>query len=528
MALLRGSNTRGLAWNPARWRPAWGWARLVGAGTDRLTAAHLLVLGLIVLAPVGVLSAARGFDGLYGQDAFAYFDYAVGPLRGAVLAGQFVPPPAFFWPPGYPVLVALVALATGPQAVAGQLVSLLMGACVPVATAQIARELWPNSGRRALLAGGLCGACGQLWQSSAVVMSDTTGLALATLGVWAVLRYERRPGATWLILAAALLGWATITRWIYGLVALVAAAYAVWVLTRVAPRRVVTHGAPAALVGALVLAWVLVPAMTQTPSGPFLGTLETYGSETWSLANLVQREFLTTGHGYVRYSLPNGVYYAAAPLHPYMLTPLLGLLAMPGLLVLVRQHAWRPGALLIGWAVAMYLFHAGSTWQNLRYVLAYLPPLAILAGVGADALLDYARRPVGVWLLGGLCWAAAGGLILTNQFVDRKQADLAMVRWVDAQLPPQAELVTFGPTLTFRHYSHRSTLELFELSPGDLPALVADGRAQYLLLDVANVEQQWVGRAPAEDYQWLRDGPGLMPLGTAPGERLTLFRVGRT
>jgi hypothetical protein len=172
----------------------------------------------------------------------------------------------------------------------------------------------------------------------------------------------------------------------------------------------------------------------------------------------------------------------------------------------------------------MYLFHAGSTWQNLRYVLAYLPPVAILAALGADALLASAKRPTSVWVVAGVCWAAAGGVILTSQFIDRKRADLAMVRWVDAQLPPEAELLTFGPTLMFRHYSQRQTLELFELSPADLAQ--TDGRARYLLLDVPNVEEQWVGRAPAEDYHWLRDGPGLTPLGTPPGERLTLFRIG--
>jgi 4-amino-4-deoxy-L-arabinose transferase-like glycosyltransferase len=394
----------------------------------------------------------------------------------------------------------------------------------------MARELWPNNARRSLLAGGLCGVCGQLWQSSAVVMSDTTGLALATLGIWAALVYTRGGKSAWLVLAAALLGWATITRWIYGLVALVGAVYVIAVLARSAPRRLVAHAAPAALVGALILAWVLVPAVTQTPRGPFLGTLETYGSETWSLANLVQREFLTTGHGFVRYSLPNGVYYAAAPLHPFLLTPLLGLLAVPGLLVLLRQRAWRPVALLLGWAAAMYLFHAGSTWQNLRYVLAYLPPLALLAGVGADVLLNRWTRAAGVWLVAGVMWAAAGGLLLTNQFIERKNADLAMVAWVDAQLPPGAVLITFGPTLMFRQYSQRQTLELFELSPADLAQ--TDGRPRYLLLDVANVEAQWVGRAPAEDYQWLRDGPGLTPLGTPPragaAESLTLFRIGGT
>lgn len=504
-----------------------GW-RGTGRAERRAGRSLLAVPGLLVVVPVAVLVAARRFDGLYGQDAYAYFDYAVGPLREALLRAQVVPP-AFFWPPGYPALVALVSLLLGPTTLAAALVSLMLGAAVPIATALLAGELWPGRRRLMLLAGGLTAVSGQLWQSSAVIMSDTTGLALATVGVWASVAYGRRGTARWLLLAAAALGWATITRWIYGLVALVCVVYVLPWLLRGGPRRLVAHALPAFLLGLGLLAWVGGPVLA-TPAGqtpPFIGTLETYGADTWSAANLLHREFHTSGHGFVRYSLPNGIYYAAAPLHPYMLTPLLGLLALPGIVVLVNHRSWRALSLLVGWAAAMYLFHAGSTWQNLRYVLAYLPPLAVLAAVGADALLGrrgWTARLTAGWLVAGAVWAMAGGVLLTNQFITRKHADLALVGWVEEHTPADAQLLTFGPTLTFRHYGQRPTLELYELSPADLPAVLERGRPSYLLLDVGNVEEQWAGRAPALDYAWLRDSAGLTQVGQDDG--LTLFRVG--
>ena len=83
----------------------------------------LVGLGLLLALPATLLAAARGFDGLYGQDAYAYFDYAVGAVRQSLVHAKPLEP--FFWPPGYPLLVALVSLATGPVALAGQLVSLL-------------------------------------------------------------------------------------------------------------------------------------------------------------------------------------------------------------------------------------------------------------------------------------------------------------------------------------------------------------------------------------------------------------------
>ena len=62
------------------------------------------------------------FDGLYGQDAFAYFRFAraIGPhLFGGA------PLPDLFWPRGYPAAVAAWLPLTGGSPLAGQIVSAL-------------------------------------------------------------------------------------------------------------------------------------------------------------------------------------------------------------------------------------------------------------------------------------------------------------------------------------------------------------------------------------------------------------------
>src|SRR5438067_10074917 len=98
-------------------------------------------MAALLLLPAAGIAGVRQFDGLYGQDAYAYFDYGTGSVRQSIL--HLAPLAAFFWPPGYPVLVALVSLVIGPVALAGQVVSLLMGALVPVLTALLVREVWP-------------------------------------------------------------------------------------------------------------------------------------------------------------------------------------------------------------------------------------------------------------------------------------------------------------------------------------------------------------------------------------------------
>src|ERR671939_418721 len=130
-----------------------------------------LALAALVAAPAAGIAALRGFDGLYGQDAYAYFDYATASVRDSIL--HLKPLEAFFWPPGYPLLVALVSLAVGPLPLAGQMVS--------------------------------------------VVMADTTGLALATLAALALVRYARSGRLGWLILASGGLAYAMLARWLYGL-----------------------------------------------------------------------------------------------------------------------------------------------------------------------------------------------------------------------------------------------------------------------------------------------------------------------
>ncbi|MFN8514003.1 MAG: hypothetical protein U0841_15745 [Chloroflexia bacterium] len=92
----------------------------------------------LILAIPALYALARHFDGLYGQDPFAYYDYAIGPLRAA-LAQPALPPP-YYYPPGYPLLVTLATYLVGTRPLAGQLVSLLAGALVPLLTALLAHE----------------------------------------------------------------------------------------------------------------------------------------------------------------------------------------------------------------------------------------------------------------------------------------------------------------------------------------------------------------------------------------------------
>jgi hypothetical protein len=399
------------------------------AGT-RLASLPLALLFLSVVVPAGGIAAAGHFDGLYGQDPYAYLDYATGPLAETLRHLQ--PPPPFYWPPGYPLLVTLASAIVGSGALAGQIVSLVAGGAVAVFTALLAGDVWhagtegpfersstdsfsrwervrvrafpphwlrqryrilpmtkseaarlsrespgsadpwparvgprarpeanaPGAGLRpdgfadriespalpggkspadnlevdlpriddaivvSLVAGLVTALNGQLWQSSIVIMSDTTGLALATIGVWSLVRYRRRNRARWLVLASATLAWAVLTRWAYALVAIPCAIYAATALARGDRRRTIRHAVLASIVAGAILAPVLVPALTGLQSAgsgiaPFATDLQVY---SWSPLNAVRREFITAD-GLLAYPWPNGLFYALAPGRPFFVTP---------------------------------------------------------------------------------------------------------------------------------------------------------------------------------------------------------------
>ena len=481
----------------------------------------LFALALVLRAASLV---AYPFDGLYGQDPYAYYAYAVGPLTEALRHGQ--PFPAFFWPPGYPLLVVLAALLAGPAPQVAQAVALLCGAAVPSLTYLLARELWPlfwpeGNWRWAqagpLLAGLVTALHPQLWQSSMVVMADAPALAAATLGTWALARYARVGRGAWLLLASGAVALAVLTRWAYALVALPVTAVALALLLgrwRLDRCGALLHLLGAAFVTGVILAplagGLLAPAASEQGRA-FAVDLEVY---TWNPANALRRSFVTAD-GAQTYRLPNGLYYFALPAHPYYFTPLLAVFLLPGLARLWRaRRSLVALGLLVGWPLVILGFHAGAPWQNFRFGLAALPPLAMLVAVGAAVAWPWWsqrwwRGLVAALLLGGLVWQVWGGWQLTRSFAERKQGDLALVAAVEAQAPADARLLTFQLTPTFAHYSRLETHELWALTPADLAALLAEPTPTYVLLDVANAESQWAGRAPALNYAWLRDGPGL-------------------
>jgi 4-amino-4-deoxy-L-arabinose transferase-like glycosyltransferase len=506
-----------------------------------------------------LLIAVLGLDGLYGQDAFAYIGCAREILQmhwGQTACGDF------YWPLGYPALAALFMLGTHAVPFGAQLASAVTGAAIAPLTYWLVVESGFSGTTRqqetsiAFTAGLITALCGMLMMSSILVMSDAAGLFWATLSACSVLRWERRAGNVrsqllWLSLAAFALALAIITRWIYGGLLLPFGAFVVIAYLRDlrgAPARGVafTQGFFLTALGPAVLAatvflLILVPQLyiNQHSGAPVMS----HGwVVNWSPLNALHASF-DNPDGHFDYRVPPIIFYAAPFYHPIYLCPLLTAAVLFGAWQLRRSPVL---ILLGGWIATLYLYLIGIPYENIRFGLAFFVPVAVLAGVGifrmplpvrlhpranaASAACSVGPAPVNTdsrwrWLL------LAVSLVLAMPFTYRMFAsfrsstalEIAATRYLKAQVPADATVVTFELSISLEYYTHFKIVELFEQSPQSLRPVVCGNRSVYLYVEKEKLESQWVGRPPQENFHWLRDHIGLEPAGLQG--TWTLYRV---
>ena len=498
---------------------------------------------LLLAAPTAILAGwvmiAWKFNGLYGQDPYAYYDYAVGPLRHSLLDGA--PLTAMFWPLGYPILVTLSSLVLGPVTAAAQLVNLLAVVAAVCLTYVLGRDLLLQSGAdpklarlTGVVAALLLGLTGRLLESTVLIMADGVALATALLSAWALVRWsinqeKGRSAAPWLALSATALAWSVVTRW--GQVALVI----VWLIAVIPTVRVRRSKLWRALPWAVIpAAAVLIAqfwfAFTVRPEAdlgslPFVGdlTLVNGSGSGWSFFHLFQPSFVTAD-GVQRYSSPNAVYYATAAFLPQFLTWFFLPAFVVGLIGAARAYR-RALLLLLSWPLVLLLFDAGLAEQNPRFVLAALPPIAILAGLGVSILWQRLRprwRPVVAVLMAAGIFLIASNAVRELAALNRERnSDLQVATWAAARVPNGATTLSFGITLTLEHATDLHPLDLSVLSERGLQRMLAHGRPLYVLVPVRALNGQFAARTPGINYRYLREKSNLVRVGDLHGYALS-------
>ncbi len=478
------------------------------------------------------------FDGLYGQDAYAYFNYA----REMFTTLAHAQPPPFWWPLGYPALLNIGLALFGNEVAAAQAITLLAGAALAPVTYLLTREIAPEKSREvsALVAGTLLALGGQVVQSSIVVMADAPALLWATLSAWLLLRYRRTLAALWLAGSAVTLALAVITRWENLLFALAwsSALAAVWITHTIDSKKMARATFISFIFAALMVAPQLIYKFAS--NAPLAGQS---WLESWSPANFFARSFDNVD-GHFDYALPVGIFYAQVFFHPAYLFALLTpglILGAARVLKNFRADAAVP-VLMLGWLLFTYFFLAGIPYENFRFGLGFFSPVAALAGVGVGWTWEKIYTGNG-FALRGACSRAQRvraafvaivvlALVITifweprvlEAVLKQKRLELAQADWLARTLPPNATVFTFAATGALRTYGALQIADLSEESPDTIVEKVRAASPAYLFVNVANIEMQWRGRALEQSVRVLRDQLWLKEMGGVEG--WTLFRIG--
>jgi len=460
------------------------------------------------------------FDGLYGQDSYAYYSYGH-QLLDALSRLQL--PGHFYWPLGYPALVGLGFILAGDSPSGPQLLSLACGAAASVfvylLTVEVCRA-YHRTGQFARLAGIVAWAvtafCGQLIQSSFVIMSDAPALMWATLSAWALAVYARSSKPAWIALAAFALAWATMTRWQYGGLALP------WAIYVIANKTIHwRHIALAVVVGIATLSPQIAHSI-QNPD-PLINHEWLQG---WSPSNALGHDF-TTADGTFHYDQSPAQYYAQPLSNAYFMGPLLIVFLVIGIALATRP---QPLMLLCGWIAVQYGFLAGIPYENIRFALAIVPPVAVLVGIGAAGVMLYKSRFQVIVASAAAC-IVIYSLIATlrssapifSSFVAAKDADLAASRWIEHEIPePGATVYCLDLLLTMEHYTSLHPVQIYQMTPEQLSAQLGQSNAAYAVFNVWTTEHQWYGQSPWIIYHWLLNR-GLTEMGTY--NNYTLYRI---
>jgi len=479
----------------------------------------------VALLIAGVTRLLLPFDGLYGQDAFAYFRFAraIGPHLW-----HGTPLPDLFWPRGYPAAVAAVLPIAGGGPFAGQLVSALATAWAAAATFLLVRELdirrsLPSDDRTAPFVAGICvAASGIVLRTGQVVMADGLAIGLAATVLWCFARFLRERRGPWLVGCAVALAWGAVTRWQIGLLALPLA-----VAAQIDRRA---HGTPVwwgwwAVAMAAGLA-VLIPQLMAAHEVPH--ALEQHEwLQRWNPLNALRRDFHDS-EAHFRYRFPVGIFYLVRLGWPDALFPTVTALAAVGAWAVIRARRGVEIALLVGWVLVNGAFISGIPYENPRFLWPLLPAIGALAGIGyrtARERLPERSRPflalvLVVSLAAGLAFAAREHA----HTVARKNADRALADWINAQVPTGTTLLMSGGTLMAESYGTARIRDTYLLSPAEIPALLVRDCPCLYLEDPTEIEGRQAGLQPQKFFETLSRTAGLTQIATRPP--LVLFRVG--
>jgi 4-amino-4-deoxy-L-arabinose transferase-like glycosyltransferase len=523
----------------------------------------LVLVGGGTVALVAYLLHRFPFDGLYGQDAYAYYFQARALFEEA--AGRSPVPGALFgtnglqhWPVGYHLQIIAGFLLGGEGLFGPRLLTLAMAVACPVLVYTLLGRFMHNALWVARLLAGLVSAAmlplnATYTRMGISLMSDIPALFWTLLAVLFFLRLvppvddaageSSRYKRIWAIGFGAALGVAVLTR--YGVAAFVPALLCYSLANLVAWRKVRPDGDFRWRGVITAAAWsVLAFVVALIPQAAYLathnpGTTVSDSLSGFSLSNLFS-SVSVSADGTASFAQPMIAFYLVNPFWDTA-SGYLSIFFLPlvlfGLVYLVRLRSWDLLVLLVTWWLIPGLVYASTPYQAQRFTLLYLPAIAIVAGLGIYMVVEivlknrlsqnnaraWAWRSVGLILVVALalgavqCWKSVSNWAATHAAWQAQDDQVAILARFAADrsssTDKRAHVISFGATAALYYYTGWPTLELFNTDQKGVEQFVSTSEPTVVVIPVDSMTTQWAGRPVGDMWQWMQSHYTLTAVG---------------
>lgn len=493
---------------------------------DKSNAYYLILLYILSFVFRLLIIVFFKFDGLYGQDAYAYLDFSKRFLESLTI---FQIPPNFYWPIGFYIFTSVFTVFTwGNVDLAGLLVSLNSGSLCAGFVYLLAYEITyninkPERKNLSLYAGLITAFSPILVKQSIVIMSDSLALMFAAWGMWQFVKYFRSNKLKHITFAFIMFSLSVMTRYAFALLSVPVLAYIIYnIVARKSLRlKYIKHTLIAFLAGIVVFSPQLYYLFTHGVSYfQYEGEHGTWAS-SWNFFNFFKNDF-TTFDGTMHYRLWNGLYYLSPVYHPMYLL-IFGFPFLTGLYLLIKKKQIIILLLLFGWIAVYYIYLSGNPFQSLRYTMSFLPAMVVVSAYGlAEIRIKYIYKML--FLYPGILLFVLYGVYHISGFVEQKDKELEVVNLVKISIPESSTVFAFDITMAVNHYTNLNAHEFFNNSEHEIKEKInSSPDGTYFILPVEAIKTQWKGLPLEKKYEFIKNNYPVQTV--AAINKFTIFKI---
>lgn len=316
-----------------------------------------------------------GFDGMVGQDSYAYVDYG-NVIKQAILTSTH--PGDFTWPQGYPLLGALLSFLGISVGAVLQLISSISLSVSLIVVSNIIKEIYPKMDSKILLVYLiLFGVLSPYYlRNGMLTMSDMLSCNLIITGISLGYLYAKKHQLRHLVLFVTVVSFSLFVRYPSALVLFPVAVFVVFVWLK--SIRKISHF----VVLVIPVLFYLLHSYFERDS---LGFLNHEAINFWSIKNYFLSVF-QTNQGILSFSVPNIIFVFTPFAHYGFL-----ILGIPFLFIMFKQKQFKHNYFyLLGACYLAYAFFvAGIDTQNPRHLLLLYPIVLVFCFYGFSYLYTH-------------------------------------------------------------------------------------------------------------------------------------------